>query len=194
MKQYNEALKACESVLQKDVNNIKALYRAGRVLAHLGEMERAVSQLQKALSLNPQDKTIQTELNRAVVKKERALQKEKEMCRRMMGTDISLSKSSPHKDSTWASAVLPLFTYITLYLLHRVLGHTWLWQVQLPPLPWGLPTFSPRNINEHQQISSIHINSVSIELQRLGICAWLAITSASLHVFSCLFGGRPTTH
>ena len=111
MKQYNEALQACEKVLQKDSNNIKALYRAGRVLAHLGEMEKAVLQLQKALSLDPQDKTIQAELKRALGKKERALQKEKEMYRRMVGADTSLSKSSPHEDNTWASAVLLLFSH-----------------------------------------------------------------------------------
>lgn len=137
MKQYNEALKACENVLKKDGNNIKALYRAGRVLAHLGEMEKAVSQLQKALSLDPQDKTIQTELKRAMAKKERALQKEKDMYRRMVGTDTSssLSKSSTHKDNTWASAVLSHCSHITLYLLYifRVLGRIWLWQVSLPP-------------------------------------------------------------
>ena len=101
MRQYNEALSACESVLQKDSNNVKALYRAGRVLSHLGEMESAVAKLQKALTLSPQDKAIQLELKNVSKKKALALQKERAMYRRMVGTDTASSKTSSHRDSTW---------------------------------------------------------------------------------------------
>lgn len=104
VKQYREALSACENVLQKDPDNVKALYRAGRVLSHIGELEDAVSRLQKALSLSPQDKTIQTELKRTFKKKELALKKEKEMYRRMIEHRPQQKESRPHRDSAWVSS------------------------------------------------------------------------------------------
>lgn len=84
-------------MLVAEGDNVKALYRAGRVLSHLGELDDAVAKLKKALSLQPQDKTIESELKRAQKKKEQSLQKEKEMYRRMVGTDPKPSKSSSMK-------------------------------------------------------------------------------------------------
>lgn len=104
MKQYREALSVCESALKKDPNNVKALYRAGMALVHLGEMEDAVVKLQRALVLNPEDKTIQTELKKAIKKNERTLQEEKELYRRMVGTQ-PLPKSSPSTTSHSSSWV-----------------------------------------------------------------------------------------
>lgn len=103
MQQYREALSACESVLQKDNNNVKALYRAGRVLSHLGEMDSAVKKLQKALTLSPQDKAIQLELKNVSKKKAHTLQKEREMYRRMVGTGNTSNKNS-RTDSSWVSS------------------------------------------------------------------------------------------
>lgn len=87
-------------MLQKDSSNVKALYRAGRVLAHIGEMEDAVTRLQKALSLSPQDKTIHTELQRTLRKRDLALQKEKAMYRRMIDPHQS-KKSTAQGENTW---------------------------------------------------------------------------------------------
>ena len=107
MKQYREALSACEDVLQKDPDNVKALYRAGRVLAHMGELEEAVHKLQRALSKSPEDKTIQTELKRTFKKKEQTLKQEKAMYKRMMEPEPpSKPQSSPQRDTTWVSVVV----------------------------------------------------------------------------------------
>ena len=88
-----------------DGNNVKALYRAGRVMAHLGDMEDAVDRLKKAQSLQPQDKTIENELKKAIKKKEHSLKKEKAMYRRMVGNDPKPAKSSPSPKPTnaWVS-------------------------------------------------------------------------------------------
>lgn len=102
VKQYRQALSACEKVLEKDPDNVKALYRAGRVLGHMGELEDAVKKLQKALSLSPEDKTIQTELKRTFKKKEQTLRKEKEMYRRMMEPTPPQNKLQPHREA-WVS-------------------------------------------------------------------------------------------
>lgn len=102
MEQYREALSACESVLQKDGDNVKALYRAGRVLGHMGEMENAVAKLQKALALNSEDRAIQIELKKVLKKRDRTLQKEKAMYRRMVGTDTG-NRRNVHKKKAWVS-------------------------------------------------------------------------------------------
>lgn len=110
IKQYREALSACEKVLQKDADNVKALYRAGRVLAHIGELDDAVSKLKKALSLSPQDTTIQTELKRTIKKREQSLKEEKKMYRRMLDPTPALphaQKSSSHKDA-WVSNLVKI--------------------------------------------------------------------------------------
>lgn len=99
--QYSEALSACQRVLEKDSDNVKALYRAGRVLGHLGEMEKAIAKLHKALALHPQDKAIQIELNRVTKKKEQTLQKEKKMYRRMVGTDAPHKRRSQRDVHVW---------------------------------------------------------------------------------------------
>lgn len=94
---------ACESVLEKDPENVKALYRAGRVRSHLGDMKDAVASLQKALSLSPDDKTIQIELQRILKKKEETLKKEKEMYRRMVSGPSQNKQAHSSKEKFWVN-------------------------------------------------------------------------------------------
>ncbi len=54
---------------------MKALYRAGRVLGHLGEWAKAVVKLEKAAQLDPDNKVIQTELKKTTQKKEETAKK-----------------------------------------------------------------------------------------------------------------------
>lgn len=120
MEQYNEALSACEGVLQKDAGNVKALYRAGRVLSHLGEMENAVAKLQKALALNPDDKAIQIELKKVSKKRDHTLQKEKAMYRRMVGTDTASQRTLAHKEKAWVS--ITSYTAHTDFIAYSFIG------------------------------------------------------------------------
>ena len=86
---------------------MKALYRAGRVLAHLGEWQQAVAKLENAAALDPDNKVVQTELQKTIKKREAATKKEKEMYRRMVGgaTKETKSKNTPtlYGDSSWVS-------------------------------------------------------------------------------------------
>ena len=102
---------------------MKALYRAGRVLANLGEMDDAVTRLQKALSLSPGDKTIQNELQRTIKKKEVASQKEKEMYRRMVSGGHAQKKKRPHFTTTWVSISHVKLRLQDLYVWYRVHYH-----------------------------------------------------------------------
>ena len=53
---YNEALESVTAVLEYDPNNVKALYRCGKVLLIKGEYDEAVVNLQKATNLSPDER------------------------------------------------------------------------------------------------------------------------------------------
>ena len=53
---YNEALESVNKVLQTDPENVKALYRCGKVYMIKGDFEQAVHYLQKASVLNPDER------------------------------------------------------------------------------------------------------------------------------------------
>ncbi|XP_077373761.1 FKBP prolyl isomerase 16 [Festucalex cinctus] len=68
LEQYNEALHASRDVLALDPNNVKALYRAGKILSDLSEYKEAMELLKKALKLEPTTKAIHAELSKLVTR------------------------------------------------------------------------------------------------------------------------------
>ena len=74
----------------------------------MGEMDEAVEKLQKARSLNSEEKAIQVELDKALQKRKATLDKEKKMYRRMMEGGKPTRQSKGEKssqDSAWVSEV-----------------------------------------------------------------------------------------
>lgn len=125
MENYKESLSACESVLKLDAGNVKALYRAGRVLGHMGEWGEAVVRLEKAAMLDPGNKVIQTELQKTLKKKESSEKREKDMYRRMVSGGATKQKetrakptsSSPSSSWVWSSSYCHrIASYSTPYL------------------------------------------------------------------------------
>lgn len=53
---YDEALTSVEEVLKFEPQNVKALYRCGKVYLIKGELDKAVANLQKASDLSPDEK------------------------------------------------------------------------------------------------------------------------------------------
>ncbi|XP_031174018.1 peptidyl-prolyl cis-trans isomerase FKBP8 [Sander lucioperca] len=91
---YNAALKSCVSALEHQPDNIKALFRMGKVLALQGEYTEAIQTLRKALKLEPSNKTIHAELSKLVKKNSEQRGAEQAMYKKMLGNPASSGSSS----------------------------------------------------------------------------------------------------
>ncbi|XP_070687000.1 FKBP prolyl isomerase 16 [Pempheris klunzingeri] len=66
LEQYDEALHTSRDVLTLEPNNVKALFRTGKLLSDQGEYKEAMEVLKKALKLEPATKAIHVELSKLV--------------------------------------------------------------------------------------------------------------------------------
>ncbi|XP_075943814.1 peptidyl-prolyl cis-trans isomerase FKBP8 isoform X1 [Anarhichas minor] len=101
---YDAALKSCVSALEHQPDNIKALFRMGKVLALQGEYTEAIQTLRKALKLEPSNKTIHAELSKLVKKNSEQRGAEQAMYKKMLGNPGGGSSSGSQKHrakSTW---------------------------------------------------------------------------------------------
>ncbi|XP_053321691.1 peptidyl-prolyl cis-trans isomerase FKBP8 [Spea bombifrons] len=92
---YEAALKSCNMVLEHQPENIKALFRKGKVLTHQGEYSEAIAILRKALKLEPANKTIHGELSKLVKKHTDQRNVETAMYKKMLGNMSSPTKATP---------------------------------------------------------------------------------------------------
>lgn len=123
---YDAALKSVESVLSCQPQNVKALFRKGKILHYKGEHALAYQTLLQAAKLEPETKAIQSEL--AILKEKNAkdAQHEKNLYRKMLGAhknDNNSQKSTKEQKSknssklTWSliggatAAILSVFLY-----------------------------------------------------------------------------------
>ncbi|KAG9463342.1 hypothetical protein GDO78_021942, partial [Eleutherodactylus coqui] len=102
------ALKSCNLVLETQADNIKALFRKGKVLAQQGEYSEAIAILRKALKLEPTNKTIHAELSKLVRKHADQKNVETAMYKKMLGNVSPSTSKSAHK-SSWVMADLSAF-------------------------------------------------------------------------------------
>lgn len=86
---YEAALKSCVSALAHQPENIKALFRMGKVLALQGENAEAIRIMRKALKLEPSNKTIHAELSKLVKKHSEQKGAEQAMYKKMLGNPTS---------------------------------------------------------------------------------------------------------
>uniref|UniRef100_A0A3Q4HVX9 peptidylprolyl isomerase n=2 Tax=Neolamprologus brichardi TaxID=32507 RepID=A0A3Q4HVX9_NEOBR len=66
LEQFDEALHTSRDVLTLEPNNVKALFRVGKLLSDKGEYKEAMEVLKKALKLEPATKAIHVELSKLV--------------------------------------------------------------------------------------------------------------------------------
>lgn len=100
---YDAALKSCVSALAHQPENIKALFRMGKVLALQGEYTDAIQTLRKALKLEPSNKTIHAELSKLVKKQSERRGAEQAMYKKMLGNPSSTSGGTQKRKekSSW---------------------------------------------------------------------------------------------
>lgn len=82
---YDAALKSVDHVLQCQPNNAKALFRKGKILDAKGDTQGAISFLQKAATIDEDDKLIQSELSKLILKSKREARNEKDLYQKMLG-------------------------------------------------------------------------------------------------------------
>lgn len=83
LQEYEDVIKDCDEALAISENNVKALFRKGQALVHTKDWENAEICLQKAATLEPNDKGIKKELEKAKNGRKADAMKEKQMYARM---------------------------------------------------------------------------------------------------------------
>ncbi|XP_061593659.1 peptidyl-prolyl cis-trans isomerase FKBP8 [Cololabis saira] len=102
LEHHDAALKSCVSALEHQPDNIKALFRTGKVLALQGEYSEAIQTLRKALKLDPSNKTIHAELSKLVKKHSEQRGAEQAMYKKMLGNPSpGSSTQKPRAKSSW---------------------------------------------------------------------------------------------
>lgn len=82
---YEAALSSVENVLRCQPENVKALFRKGKILEAKGEINASIPVLQKAATLDPDSKAIQQLLGKCILKSKREARNEKDMYQKMLG-------------------------------------------------------------------------------------------------------------
>lgn len=96
---YDMVIKSCQEVLNIQSENVKALFRMGKAYAAKGNTKEAVDLMKKALRLEPETKIIHQELSKLTKKLKVETQSEKNMYKKMLGTNTTMQKQKPQANS-----------------------------------------------------------------------------------------------
>lgn len=108
---FDQALKSVNSSLQICPDNVKALFRKGKILTEKGEVSDAIDAFKAALSIQPDSSTIRNEINKLAVKRKQEIAVEKKLYQKMMQVDKSktnqnIKSTNSHKSNpsipTWS--------------------------------------------------------------------------------------------
>lgn len=97
---YDTALKSIDTVLQCQPNNVKALFRKGKILEAKADVAGAIPLLRKACSIDPDNKSIQNELSRLILKSKREARNEKDLYQKMFQSAQKLETKTQHSSSS----------------------------------------------------------------------------------------------
>ena len=82
-KNWDEAKKECEDVIEVQESNSKAIFRRGQALLGMNDFDGALKDLQKVRELQPDDKGVLNEIARAKKAKLDMVKKEKQLYSKM---------------------------------------------------------------------------------------------------------------
>ncbi|XP_069042252.1 peptidyl-prolyl cis-trans isomerase FKBP8 [Lepisosteus oculatus] len=102
LEHHEAALRSCVSVLAHQPDNIKALFRKGKVLALQGEYAEAIRILKRALKLEPTNKTIHAELSKIVKRHSEQKGVEQALYKKMLGNPTNAAVQKPAAKSPWS--------------------------------------------------------------------------------------------
>ncbi|XP_012536035.1 70 kDa peptidyl-prolyl isomerase [Monomorium pharaonis] len=85
-KNYQYVITLCTKVLNKDSNNVKALYRRGVAYGSMGDNERAIVDLKVVLALESSNHSAKEQLDVYNTRLQKSIQRSKNMMRRMFKT------------------------------------------------------------------------------------------------------------
>ncbi|XP_050402577.1 peptidyl-prolyl cis-trans isomerase FKBP8 [Patella vulgata] len=98
---YDAVIRSCQMVLISQPDNVKALFRLGKAYSAKGSTNEAISNFKKALKKEPESKIIHQELSKLTKKLKSETDSEKEMYRRMLGTNNSKNSNNKKPNSWW---------------------------------------------------------------------------------------------
>ncbi|XP_062412424.1 peptidyl-prolyl cis-trans isomerase FKBP8 [Sardina pilchardus] len=103
LEHYEAAMRSCVSVLVHQPENVKALFRYGKVLALKGEFAEAIRTLKRALKLEPSNKTIHAELSKLAKKHSEQKGAEQAMYKKMLGNPADVTSITPQQPkASWS--------------------------------------------------------------------------------------------
>ncbi|XP_047111052.1 70 kDa peptidyl-prolyl isomerase-like [Schistocerca piceifrons] len=94
IKAYDAALKSVDNVLRCQPQNVKALFRKGKILAAKGDTTAALSVLRNASQLEPESKVIKQEVQRLLDVIKRDTKQEKSLYKKMLGQNKSTENTA----------------------------------------------------------------------------------------------------
>lgn len=112
---FDAAIKSCDDVLRIQPDNVKALFRKGKALGNKGELDDAIAVLRKALKIEPESKLIHQELSRLVGEQRSENDKQRDMYKRMIGTDKQTPKPEP--DNTMLMLIMTALVLLLALLV-----------------------------------------------------------------------------
>ncbi|XP_041767913.1 peptidyl-prolyl cis-trans isomerase FKBP8 [Anopheles merus] len=121
---HEAALKSVDHVLKCQPNNAKALYRKGKILDAKGDTAGAITLLQKAATIDVDDKLIQSELSKLILKSKREARNERDLYQKMLGQAQKLeqkTKAPPAAQTTESSKIM-MWGYLVGTILIGVVG------------------------------------------------------------------------
>lgn len=94
---FETALASVDVVLHCQPDNVKALFRKGKILESKGDASAAIPVLQKGAILDPDSKAIQQMLAKCIMKARRDERQEKDFYRKMMGQAQKADEKRQHQ-------------------------------------------------------------------------------------------------
>ncbi|KAM8890620.1 peptidyl-prolyl cis-trans isomerase FKBP8 isoform 1-T3 [Synchiropus picturatus] len=102
LEHHDAVLKSCTAALALQPENIKAMYRMGKVLALQGEYQEANQILRKALKLEPVNKTIHAELSKLAKKTAEQKGAEQALYKKMLGNPATVTTEKRQPKNSWS--------------------------------------------------------------------------------------------